>query len=297
MEIRQLQSFVAVVEAGSFSIAATLCHITQSAISLHIKALERELGDTLMIRTSHTLQLTESGASLYEHAKKILKEESAAREDISALNGCLTGELRIGVGSFIEPYIRRTAVIMMKRYPGVRLNVEFSKAKRLNRLLREHKLDLAFTMNDAYTDEGIETMPCIPFRIYAIMNKNHPLAEKNIITEDDISQHQVILPDAGDRVYATIQNQTGIDISRFKVSAVVNSALAILSVLDDLELITFMPLQYAEGRQDLVAIPIEHLERDMMSHAHWMKDVTLKTAARTFLDIMKNEVISQIHNS
>ena len=67
-------------------------------------------------------------------------------EQINALNNCITGELRIGVGSFIAPYIRRTDMIFMERYPNVKINVEFSKVCRLNQMLREHKIDLAFTM-------------------------------------------------------------------------------------------------------------------------------------------------------
>lgn len=289
MDFRQLQSFIAIVETGRFSLAASACNITQSAVSQHIKNLEEEYKTTLLIRTTHNTRPTESGQALYEHAKRIMKEMSDCNEDISKLNGCLTGELRMGVGSFIEPYIRKAAIVMMNRYPGVRLNVEFGKACRLNQMLRDHQIDIAFTMNTAYDDEGIETKPCIPLHIYAIMSKRHPLARKKKVTFDELVKHPVIMPDAGERVYATIQKHIHEDLSRLDVRAVVNSAEAMLSVLDELGLITFLPSQYAEDMPGLVAIPIAKLEKEMISNVHYMQDVTLKQSAKVFLDIIEEQ--------
>lgn len=96
MELRHLRSFVYVAETLSFSIAATRCFVTQSAISQHIKALEDELGCKLLIRTSHSIMLTENGEALLPRAKEILKLAEDCKEHINALNNCMTGELRIG---------------------------------------------------------------------------------------------------------------------------------------------------------------------------------------------------------
>ena len=61
MELRNLRSFVLVAETSSFSVAATRCYLTQSAVSQHIKALEEELKCKLLIRNSHNITLTECG--------------------------------------------------------------------------------------------------------------------------------------------------------------------------------------------------------------------------------------------
>lgn len=86
MELRHLRSFVYVAETLSFSIAATRCCVTQSAISQHIKALEDELRCKLLIRTSHSIMLTESGEALLPRAKEILKQTDDCKEQINALN-------------------------------------------------------------------------------------------------------------------------------------------------------------------------------------------------------------------
>ena len=117
MELRNLRSFVLVAETSSFSVAASRCYLTQSAVSQHIKALEEELKCKLLIRNSHNITLTECGEALFSQAKEILKLSDGCIEQINALNNCITGELRIGVGSFIAPYIRRTSMTFMERYP------------------------------------------------------------------------------------------------------------------------------------------------------------------------------------
>lgn len=284
MDIRSIRSFVAVVESGSFSAASAVVNVTQSAVSQHIKAMEDEIGMSLLIRSSHSVMMTEAGNVLYEYAKKILYLKEECTDKLSSMKGCLTGELRIGVGSFIEPYIRGAAIEFMKKYPGVRLSVEFSKACRLNQMLREHKIDIAFTMNTAHEEEGIDSKPAIPFRVNAIMSKNHALAGKEIVTYEDLCACDIIMPDVGDRVYATVQRYLNHDLTRLKVKAIVSSSGAALNVLDELNCITFLPKMYLSCHDGLTAIPIEGLEKDIISYAHWMKDVATKESAKAFLE-------------
>lgn len=294
MELKHLRSFVFVAETGSFSIAATRCYVTQSAVSQHIKALEDELNCKLLIRTSHNITLTESGEALLPHAKDVLRLVEDSKEHINAINNCLTGELRMGVGSFIAPYIRKAAVAFMERYPNVRLNVEFGKACRLNQMLREHKIDIAFTMNVAYENEGIMSVPCVPFTISAIMADTHHLATKTRVTFDDIMKYPIIMPDVGERVFNTFQHYFRQDLAKLNVKAIVNSADEALSVLSEGHYITFMPKLYVKDHPELAARPIAGLEQRLMSNAHWMQDVPIKRSAQLFLDILKEESVPYV---
>lgn len=294
MEIRHLRSFVYVAETLSFSIAATRCFVTQSAISQHIKSLEDELGCKLLIRTSHDITLTESGEALLPRAKEILKQTEDCKEHIHAINNCMTGELRIGVGSFIAPYIRVAALIFMERYPNVRLNAELTKASSLNRLLREHTLDLAFTMNTAYKTEGIESQPCIPFHIHAVMRDTHPLARQQKVTYPDLLKHSVIMPDVGERVFETFQRYLHHDLTKLNVKCIVSDPDEDLAIVEETHCITFMSKLYLRNHPTLVSRPIVGLEQELMSNAHWMKDVPMKRSAQIFLDIIKEEAIPYI---
>ena len=291
MELRHLKSFVYVAETLSFSIAATRCFVTQSAISQHIKALEDELGCKLLIRTARGIMLTESGEALLPRAKEILKQTEDSKEHINALNNCMTGELRLGVGSFIAPYVRMAAVIFMERYPGVRLNADFAKACNLNSILRAHQIDLAFTMNTAYKNEGIQSESCIPFNIYVIMHNAHPLARKDKVNYEDLLLHNVIMPDVGERVFETVQKYIDRDLTKLKVKCIINDPDEDLAVVEQTNYISFMPKLYLKHHPTLVARPIVGLENQLMSNAHWMQDVPLKRSAQIFLDIIRNEVV------
>ena len=286
MEVILYRSFIQVANLGSFSKAAKLLCITQSAVSQHIKTLEEELGCVLMLRHHGSVTLTEAGVSLLPYAKNALKAVQECQEHISALNGCLKGELHIGVGSCIEPIVRMAAFKMMEMYPGVTLHVEFAKASRLNKMLRDHTLDLAFTINTAHKEEGIESVPCIPFHIHAIMSKTHVLATKEKVTFQDLCQHNVIMPDVSERVFETLQQYIHEDFTKLRVCAVVSSDNPALSAVGTGKYITFLPKAYIDDRPTLTSRPIEGLEMELMSNAHCMKDVPLKNSAKIFLDIV-----------
>ena len=252
------------------------------------------MGCKLLIRTSHDITLTEYGEALLPRAKDILKQAADCKEHIQELNNCMTGELRIGVGSFIAPYIRVAAIIFMERYPNVRLNAEMTKATSLNRLLRNHELDIAFTMNTAFKNEGIESTPCIPFYIYAIMRDTHPLAKLPEVSYKDMLCHNVIMPDVGERVFNTFQQYTQQDLTKLNVKCIVSDPNEDLAIVEEKQAITFMPKLYLKNHPALVAKPIIELKKKLMSNAHYMQDVPLKRSAQIFLDIIKKEAIPYI---
>lgn len=295
MELRHLRSFVYVAENLSFSIAASRCCVTQSAISQHIKSLEDEMGCKLLIRTSHNITLTEYGEALLSRAKDILKRAADCKEYIHELNNCMAGELSIGVGSFIAPYIRVAALIFMERYPNVRLNAEMAKAASLNHLLRNHEIDIAFTLNTAYSNEGIESIPCIPFYIYAIMSNTHPLAKMPEVSYKDMLCHSVIMPDVGERVFNTFKQYVKQNLNKLNIKCIVSDLDEDLAIVEEKQAITFMPKLYLKNHPTLVARPITELKSKLISNAHYMQDVPLKRSARIFLDIIKQEAIPYIN--
>lgn len=73
MEFKQLQSFVAVVKYGSFTKAAEKLYVSQPTISAHVSALEEELGKTMIVRSTKSVEITEKGKEMYEYAVHILE--------------------------------------------------------------------------------------------------------------------------------------------------------------------------------------------------------------------------------
>lgn len=287
MELKQLISFVSVADTKSMKIASTRCNISISAVSKHIKALEDELGVELFERKKNEILITESGADFLPHARIIINEAKTYSDELASKRGTLYGELRIGVGSFITPYIRTAAMEFMKRYPNVQIKANFDRTEVLNKMLRSGELDIAFTMNNAYHHEGIISKPCIPFHLSAIMPKHHELAGKDIVTYDDLMRCRIVMPDCGERVFQTFQKYMPHDLSKLPVSCIVTNAGEALSILDRMNMVTFLPSQFIEDKQNLIAKPIESLEMELTSNAHWLKEVPLKASAREFLRIIR----------
>ncbi len=86
LDTRQLRAFVTLARRGSFTMAAKELHLSQSAVSHSMKALETDLGCRLFDRMSKKVLLTHAGEQLLQHADKILLEMSVARESISQLS-------------------------------------------------------------------------------------------------------------------------------------------------------------------------------------------------------------------
>lgn len=182
----------------------------------------------------------------------------------------------------------------MKRYPNVRINADFNKAHILNRSLRSHSIDLAFTMNTAYKHEGIESLPCIPFRVYAIMRNTNPLAHKSKVSYEDLLKFPVIMPDVGEREFDTCQQYIQRDLKKLNTKCVISDPDEALAVIEETQWITFAPKLYLKNHPTLVAKPIVSLEKKLMSNAHYMQDVPIKRSAQLLLDIIKEEAIPYI---
>jgi DNA-binding transcriptional LysR family regulator len=96
MDIHQLKSLVTIARCGTVARAAELLHLSQPAISAHIKQLEEELRVRLFERHARGMSLTDAGEAVFGHAKRALHAVDAIRDEANTLNGEVAGELVIG---------------------------------------------------------------------------------------------------------------------------------------------------------------------------------------------------------
>ena len=103
MELRELSAFVAVVEEGGMSAASRRLHVSQSALSQTVSALERELGVTLLERTSTGVRPTEAGATLLVEARAVLARYHQAVRTMSSYSTESSGVIRLGIPLELAP--------------------------------------------------------------------------------------------------------------------------------------------------------------------------------------------------
>ena len=107
LDTDQLRSFLAIVDEGSFTRAAERVHKTQSAVSMHVRRLEEQLGCALFVKQGRGARLTAEGEQLVEYARRILREEAGAIAALSRKG--LRGTVRFGVpDDYAEAYPRPT---------------------------------------------------------------------------------------------------------------------------------------------------------------------------------------------
>jgi DNA-binding transcriptional LysR family regulator len=122
-----MQTFVRVVESGSFSAVARESQATQSAVSKQVAALERALGARLLSRTTRSLALTEAGERYFEQARRLVAEvaeaESSLRQGEQQLTGWLRVAASVGFGRLkLLPLVKT----FLQAHPGVRVDLRLN---------------------------------------------------------------------------------------------------------------------------------------------------------------------------
>lgn len=144
MNIKQLESFVTIIERGSFAAAADSLLTTQSTISARIQELERHFGVPLFDRTRHRARLTPKGEELLPYARQVVQLSQQATERISDPQS-IAGVLRVGVvGLIAMTVLPRLVTEIRTRYPNVTLRLEAYLTRVLFEKLDDGELDMAF---------------------------------------------------------------------------------------------------------------------------------------------------------
>lgn len=144
MELRQLRYLVGVSEAGSLLKASHILHVAQPALSLHMAALEAELGVTLFVRSSRGMSLTDSGKTLLEYARIVLADVERARSAVQNVTQDLSGEVLIGLPTTVA--LVATLPILeaaRRKHPKIFLRLVESHSGYLKEWLQGGRLDLS----------------------------------------------------------------------------------------------------------------------------------------------------------
>jgi len=244
MEIRQLKAFLAIAETGTFTAAGELVHVTQAAISMQIRQLERETGAKLFVRAPRKVILTEPGEKLLDRAKVILREHDAALEELAALTGAKHGRLRIGSASALvsaDP-LPRILNILKKAYPGVEASVLSGTSEELVQRLITGELDTAF-VSLPVAAKGIQTELLNEDQLVAIASPRHRLARQKVVSAYALGGEKLILGERGGNTRRLIDKfftQAGVTL---KV-AMELSRLAAIKRMVEMEMgIGIVPLQ------------------------------------------------------
>jgi LysR family hydrogen peroxide-inducible transcriptional activator len=195
--LRQLRYLVALAEHRHFGRAADACAVTQPALSMQIRDLEKTLGIALVERRPNDVMLTDLGAEVARHAERVLL---AARdlEDFAKHRGrILSGRLHLGIIPTLGPYVLpKVLPVLHQRYPDLRIELRETQTKVLLEELNHGVLDVAMLALPV-TESGLETLKLFDDAFLLAVPAADPRPETARVTPDDIDPPQLILLEEG----------------------------------------------------------------------------------------------------
>lgn len=193
MDPRRLLIFRTVVRNGSIGAGARELGWTQPAVSQHLAALEKEVGTTLLLRSSAGVTPTEAGARLAQHAEAIAAQLEAATEELADLTALRRGTVRFGTFPSAAAVLL-PPVLSRLRETAPDLDVTFEEIEPPDAIakLREGELDLAlvfrYPCSDVDAEGTLEWSPLLEDRVMAVLPQDHPRAEDPGLTLADLAE-------------------------------------------------------------------------------------------------------------
>ena len=148
MELKQIESFVRVAELGSFTKAAAALGMPQPLLSRHVRQLEVELHQNLLMRNGRGVTVTEAGLVMLEHGRGILHQVTVAQEELASVRGALAGRVSIGLPPSLSKLVTVPLTLSFKEaLPHAQLSLTEGFSVLMVESLRAGRLDMAVLYN------------------------------------------------------------------------------------------------------------------------------------------------------
>jgi DNA-binding transcriptional LysR family regulator len=207
MDTRQLAAFCAVVERASFSQAAEQLGVTQPAVSLQIRSLEKRLGLQLLDRSGRRVEPTDAGRRLYRSALRLLAQEEQLLAELGEeVEGELTGRLELGAstgpGGTVIPVV---LCEFQQRHPEVHVALTVSDTQRIVEQVARRELELG-VVGAARRYRGAVFEPFFRDEVVLAVPRGHPFAGRTV-TLDELQSEPLVLMQEGAGVRQVIDDE------------------------------------------------------------------------------------------
>jgi DNA-binding transcriptional LysR family regulator len=208
MDTRQLAAFCEVVDRKSFSQAAERLGVTQPAVSLQVRSLEKRLGTKLLDRSGRRVEPTEAGQRLYRAAQRMLSIEDQLLEEVAGSDGAaeLRGELALGAstgpGGTVVPML---LCEFQREHPHLSVELSVSDTNRVIDQVADRELELGI-VGAAPRHRGVVFEPFFRDEVVLVVPPEHPFAG-NAVSLDDLRGEPLILMQEGAGVRQVIEEE------------------------------------------------------------------------------------------
>lgn len=192
MDVKQLEYFRAIVDAGTISGAARALHMTQPPLSYQIKMLEEELQVQLFLRGTKKIILTEAGKTLYDRAGSLLTMADITKREVIKAGQATT--IHIGFTPSTVSLMSDYLIRFSADHPEIRFDIHEGSTFTLREQLENGVVDIT-TLRTPIVLKGCESKQLVKEKLYAMAVAGHPVLKenKNGITLEKLSHQKLIL--------------------------------------------------------------------------------------------------------
>lgn len=232
MDLKQIEYFVHVAELGSFTKAAVMLDVAQSAISRQIRQLEVELQQSLLLRNGRGVTMTEAGKALLEHGLGILHQVERTREIVSKAKGALSGHVVVG----LPPSLSRLLTVPLTRafhqkMPHASLAICEGLSINMQESLRNGRMDIALLYTPTPTTE-IDIIPISNEPLYLIERATSNQSE-DVVSLTALADKPLVIPSKPHSIRMLVESALAEQGYHPNIALEIDSVPAILELVCD----------------------------------------------------------------
>jgi DNA-binding transcriptional LysR family regulator len=291
MQIETLKVFCDLVETESFTKAAQINKVSQSAVSQQISSLERLFKSLLIERSKKNFRLTREGQVLYEYSMQILQAYDLLHGKVQEMKNIISGTIRIAtiysIGLHeLPPFITR----FLKSHPSVNLHVEFRRANQVYDDILGKVVDLGLV---AYPEKSgkLEMVPLWNDKLVLICHPQNPLAKRKSIKVADIAGQKFIAfePDIPTRkAIDKILKQHNVTVQTVMEFDNIETVKRAVEIDAGISIVPQFTIAQETAKQTLAAVHFQDGEFFRPSAAIYKKSKVLSPAMKQFLGMLKS---------
>jgi DNA-binding transcriptional LysR family regulator len=290
MQIESLKVFCDLAETESFTKAAQINNVTQSAVSQQISSLERQFKSLLIERSKKKFRLTREGQVLYEFAKQIIQTHDSLHSKLQEIKDIISGTIRVAtiysIGLHdLPPYIKK----FLKSYPTVNVHVEYRRANQVYDDVLSNVVDVGLV---AYPtrESKLETVSLRKDPLVLICHPQHPFAKNKSVKLKTITGQKFIgfEPDIPTRkALDKILKDTGVDVHHVMEFDNIETVKRAVEIDAGISIVPQGTILQEVAKQTLAQVQLEDGDFYRPLAAIYKKNKVLSPAVKQFLAILK----------
>ena len=291
MQIESLKVFCDLAETESFTKAALINDVTQSAVSQQISSLERQFKSLLIERSKKKFRLTREGQVLYDYSKQIIQTYDALHSRLQEIKDIVSGNIRVAtiysIGLHdLPPYIKR----FLKDFPTVHVHVEYRRANQVYEDVLGNVVDLGLV---AYPtkDPKLEVIQLRKDPLVLICHPQHPFAKQKAVKFRAVAGQKFIgfEPDIPTRkALDKILKENGVQVQHVMEFDNIETVKRAVEIDAGISIVPLSTVSQEIAKQTLVAVPFDDAEFFRPLAALYKRTKVLSPAMRQFIDILKD---------